>query len=254
MSNMINISFMCEDAIDTLKSNTKKANNYIKNWKESSDWLSEIYSGQLFEEKKYKIPDFELATSENGNYDEVDFENSIILYNALKELPLYILTDERFWAWINFKKGYKAAIQAMPVKSDSTFADHWLFTQGNRRGIFFGVLSRCFFRVALTINENTEDDETKYELTKFIIENPERFRNLSWRSSSSEKHIVHGVIRAEKDICDKHGDKVKNSLYSEIAKYVSLYCSVRLVDVITEEDIYSVVYDYMESQINKKED
>ena len=52
MSNMINISFMCEDAIDTLKSNTKKANNYIKNWKESSDWLSEIYSGQLFEEKK----------------------------------------------------------------------------------------------------------------------------------------------------------------------------------------------------------
>ena len=107
MSNMINISFMCEDAIDTLKSNTKKANNYIKNWKESSDWLSEIYSGQLFEEKKYKIPDFELAISENGNYDEVDFGNSIILYNALKELPLYILTDERFWAWINFKKGYK---------------------------------------------------------------------------------------------------------------------------------------------------
>lgn len=250
MSNMINISFMTDDAINTLKSNAKTANNYIKDWKESSDWLSIMYSGNLFEEKKYKIPDFELKISENGNYDEVDFENSIILYNSLKDLPLYILTDERFWAWINFKKGYMAAVQAMPVKSNSTFSDHWLFTQGNRRGIFFGVLSRCFFRVALTISEDKID---KYELTRFIIENPERFRNLSWRSSSSEKHIVHGVIRAEKDIYDKYGSKVKNSLYSEIAKYVSLYCSVRLVDVITEEDIYKVVYDYMEQKLNEEE-
>lgn len=251
MNNMINISFMTEDAINTLKSNSKTANNYIKDWKDSSDWLSSIYSGDLFEEKKYKIPDFELKISENGNYDEVDFDNSVILYNSLKDLPLYILTDERFWAWINLKKGYRAAIQAMPVKSDSTFADHWLFSQGNRRGLFFGVLSRCFFRVYLTVNDTLDD---KFELTKFIIENPERFRNLTWRSSSSQKHIVQGIIRAEKDIVDKYGDLVKNSLYSEIAKYISLYCSVRLVDVITEQDIYEIVYKYMEEKILKKED
>lgn len=241
---------MTDDAIETLKSNSIKANNYIKTWKESSDWLSEIYNGQLFEEKKFKIPDFTLKISDNDNYDEVDFDNSIILYNSLKELPLYILTDERFWAWINFKKGYKAAIQAMPVKSDSTFADHWLFTQGNRRGIFFGVLSRCFFRVALTIQEDSDD---KYELTRFVINNPERFRNLTWRSSSSEKHIVHGIVRAEKDIDELYGDKVKNSLYSDVAKFVSLYCSVRLVDIISEDDIYKAVYEYMESKINIKE-
>jgi len=174
MNNMINICFMTEDAINTLKANSKTANNYIKDWKESSEWLNTIYSGNLFEEKKYKIPDFELKISNNNDYSEVDFENSVILYNSLKDLPLYILTDERFWAWINLTKGYKAAIQAMPVKSDSTFADHWLFSQGNRRGLFFGVLSRCFFRVYLTIDETLDD---KFELTKFIIDNPERFRN-----------------------------------------------------------------------------
>lgn len=192
-----------------------------------------------------------MKISDNNNYSEVDFENSIILYNSLKDLPLYILTDERFWAWINLTKGYKAAIQAMPVKSDSTFADHWLFSQGNRRGLFFGVLSRCFFRVYLTIDETVND---KFELTKFIIENPERFRNLTWRSSSSQKHIVRGIIRAEKDIVEKYGELVKNSMYSEVAKYVSLYCSVRLVDVITEQDIYNIVYEYMEKQLLKKED
>ena len=63
MNNMINISFMTEDAINTLKSNSKTANNYIKDWKDNSEWLSNIYSGQLYEEKKYKIPDFQLKIS-----------------------------------------------------------------------------------------------------------------------------------------------------------------------------------------------
>lgn len=134
----------------------------------------------------------------------------------------------------------------MPVKSDSTFSDCRLFSKGNRRGIFFGVLSRCFFRVSLTINEKLDD---KYELTKFVIENLERFRNLSWRSSSSEKHVIQGVLRAEKDIVEKYGDLVKNSIYKEIAKELSLYASVRLIDVIPESDIYDFVYNKMETII-----
>ena len=251
MNNKINIKFMKEDVIETLKANTLTANNYIKTEKNNSEWLKNIYSGELYEEKKQKINDFQLKTSPNGDYSEVDFENSITLYETLKELPLYILTDERFWAWINFEKGYPPAIQAMPVKSNSTFSDHWLFTQGSRRGIFFGVLSRCYFRVALTVDERLAD---KYELTRFVIENPERFRNLSWRSCSSEKHIVLGVIKAEKDICKKYGDQVKNSIYKEIAKELSLYASVRLIDMISEEDIYEFVYHKMEEIINKQKE
>lgn len=249
MNNKINIEFMTDEALETLKSNSLTANNYLKTEKNNSEWLKEIYNGKLYEPMKQKINDFELKISQNDNYDEVDFDNSIILYESLKELPLYILTDERFWAWIYFEKGYKAAIQAMPIKSNSTFSDHWLFTQGSRRGIFFGVLSRCYFRVALTVDERLDD---KYELTRFVIENPERFRNLTWRSSSSEKHIVLGVIKAEKDIYDKYGNKVKNSIYKDIAKEISLYASVRLIDIVSEEDIYKFVYNKMEQMINEQ--
>ena len=249
MNNRINIEFMTDEALETLRSNSLTANNYIKTEKNNSEWLKDIYNGKLYEPMKQKINDFELKISPNDNYNDVDFDNSIILYESLKELPLYILTDERFWAWINFKKGYKAAIQATKIKSDSTFSDHWLFTQGNRRGIFFGVLSRCYFRVALTVDERLDD---KYELTRFVIENPERFRNLTWRSSSSEKHIVLGVIKAEKDIYDKYGSKVKNSIYKDIAKEISLYASVRLIDIISEEDVYKFVYNKMERMISEQ--
>ena len=169
------------------------------------------------------------------------------------------MTDERFWCWFNFTIGYKAALQAMKINSKTTFEDHWLFKQGKRRGIFFNVLARCYFRVELSIDENNED---KYHLTKFVIENPERFRTLSWRSNSSEKTIVVGALKAEKDIVKKYKgtidvDKIKyndgkGTIYSEITKQLSLYGSVRLIDAASEEDIYNLVYNTMEDMIQKE--
>lgn len=258
MNNSINICFMTDEAIETLKENLLVVTKKLQSFPNNSNWLSSIYSGKIFEEKKYKIPEFSLKVSPDGDYSKVDFENSIILYESLKELPRYVLTDERFWAWINFAMCYEACLQSMPIKTNSTFKDHWLFSQGTRRGIFFGVMSRCFFRVALTIDERLDD---KYELTKFVIDNPERFRNLSWRSNSSEKHIVLGALKAEKAIYDSYindpvyrekmlkSEKGTHNVYTEVASFLSLYGSVRLIDTISEEDIFKAIYEKMEDYI-----
>lgn len=256
--NYINICFMTDEAIETLKENALIVTQNLKAFPNNSNWLSSIYNGKLYEEKKYKIPDFNLEISPDGDYQKVDYKNSIILYEALNHLPRYILTDERFWAWINFTKGYQFAIQSMPIKSNSTFLDHWLFTQGTRRGLFFGVLSRCYLRVALTIDETLDD---KYELTKFIISKPERFRNLTWRSSSNLKHLVLGVVKAEKAIYNKYinnpnlapliikAEKGDKNIYSKIAIFLSLYGSVRLLDAISEEEIFNIVYSKMNEML-----
>ena len=246
--NKINISFITDDALETLYKNSEEVANYLMKEKDNSNWLKLIYNGQIFEEKKYKINDIKLLTDEN--YENVDFENSIMIYEALKDLPRYILTDERFWCWFNFTIGYQAALQAMKINSKTTFEDHWLFKQGQRRGIFFNVLARCYFRVALSIDEKNVED--KYYLTRFVIENPERFRTLSWRANSSQKNIVLGALKAEKDIVEKYKDIIdvdkikyndgKGTIYSEVTKQISLYGSVRLIDAASEEDIYNFVY------------
>ncbi len=254
--NKINISFMTDDALETLYKNSDEVTEYLKKEKNNSNWLKLIYKGELFEEKKYKIEDINLLTDDN--YDHVDYQNSIMIYEALKDLPRYILTDERFWCWFNFTIGYKAALQAMKINSKTTFEDHWLFKQGKRRGIFFNVLARCFFRVELSVDEEQED---KYYLTKFVIENPERFRTLSWRANSSEKNIVLGALKAEKDLVEKYKDMIdvdkikyndgKGTIYSEITKKLSLYGSVRLIDTASQEDIYNYVYEQMEKMIKE---
>jgi hypothetical protein len=231
---------MTDYALETIRGNLPKTVKMMGLNPQSPDWLKRIVGSDPFVTKKYQVTDFDLSICEDGDYKKVDFENSVLLFESLRHLPRHILTDERFWGWINFDKGYAAAMQAMPIKGkESTLRDHYLFTGGSRRGLFFGVLSRCYFRVELTYDDTLAD---KYELTRFVIENPERFRNLSWRAFSNQKHIVLGVLKAEKKATDQFGTKLTNDFFPEIAKAISRIGSVQLIDAFSEEEITDYTY------------
>lgn len=47
----------------------------------------------------------------------------------------------------------------------------------------------------------------------------------------------------------KQAEKGTHNVYIEVASYLSLYGSVRLIDIISEEDIYNAVYEKMEKFI-----
>lgn len=232
---------MSDVALATLKANKNEITNKLIENPNSSDWLSEFVGDDLYVTKKYEIEDFILKVPSNEKDRETDIYNSIILYEKLNKLPLHVLTDERFWCWVMFDKGYEVSLKYMPVKKElSIFKDHWLFSQGKRRGLFFGVLSRCYFRVALSVDDTLKDP---YELTKFVISNPLRFRELTWRSFSSEKMIVLGTLKAEKRIIEEYPNYEENATrFGDIAKLLSKLGSVMLLDVMTEKDIEGYVY------------
>ena len=128
---------MTQDAINTLKNDinkndAKKVNQCIEENKENSNWLEDFCECEIYEERKNRIPSFSLKLIEKGNENEVQYQNAITLYESLKKLPRYILTNERFWAWLNFDIGYKYALQAMPIKSKSTGGNMDLFNQGGK--------------------------------------------------------------------------------------------------------------------------
>ena len=237
----IHIKYMSDAALATLKANKDEVTNKLIANPTSSEWLSNFVGTDLYVTKKYEIEDFVLKIPSDEKDRETDIYNSILLYERLNKLPLYVLTDERFWCWMMFEKGYEVALKYMPVKKGSSvFKDHWLLTQGKRRGLFFGVLSRCYFRVALSVDTTLADP---YELTRFVISNPLRFRELTWRSFSSEKMIVLGTLKAEKRIMEEYPDYEENTTrFGDIAKLLSKLGSVMLLDVMTEKDIEEYVY------------
>lgn len=236
--NEINIKILSEDGLIYFKKNVDKIVKLIQD-NDTNEWIYTTFPTNLFIEKKYTIEDFELKNNPESKDKSIDLENSIKIFNHLKKLPRYILTNECFWLWLHLEKFYKIVKNMMPINSTSTILDHWMHKQGTRRGLMFGVLSRCYFRVELSIDDSLED---KYELTKWIIDKPERFRNLTWRSFSSELHLVRGIIKGEKKAVSLKPEKEKSSMYPEITKYICSEGSVKLLDVISEEDIEEMVY------------
>lgn len=247
----ISIKYMTDEALATLKANTDGVTGKLIENPNNSAWLKTFFPGTLWVTKKYEIEEFALKVPKDDKDRETDIYNSILLYDRLHHLPLYVLTDERFWCWVNFEIGYEVALKYMPVKKGSSvFKDHWLLTQGKRRGLFFGVLSRCYFRVALSVDETLDDP---YELTRFVIENPLRFRELTWRSFSSEKMIVLGTLKAEKRVMTEYPQTEENTKhFAEIAKLLSKLGSVMLLDCMTEKDIEEYVYKKYKAMVEEE--
>lgn len=259
-NNMINICFINEKLLDTLYSNPETVTEYIRGNSYDSKWLKEILNEPSFEPRKQKIFDFELKLSREGKYKEVELENAITLYEHLKDLPRYILVDERLWVWLEFDKFYRVAVQAMPVKRYSAFEGRWIFSRGKKRGLWFNEFSRCYFWVEFTVDESRSD---KYELTKFVFENKERIRHLTF--DSKYRSVVISTVRAEKDIYDKYimnpeykvtmekcEAGIDNfNIYTFIRKSLSLYGSARILDFMDEEELYKVVYEKLDKVIQE---
>ena len=234
----IHIKMLTEDALNYMKKNIDYITKKIQE-NDTNEWIYTDFPTPIFKEKKFYIDDFELEKNDESKNKEIDLSNSILLHKKLKHLPLYILTSENFWLWLYLEKFYVQTKSMMKVNGSSTIKDHWMFGQGNRRGLFFGVLSRCYFRVDMTIDEESVN---KYHLTKWVIENPERFRGLTWRSYSSQIHLVRGILKGQKRAIEELGFEDTN-IYPIIAKFVSEYGSVKLLDVVSEVDIETLVYD-----------
>lgn len=235
----IHIKMLNEDALNHLKKNIESITNMIVN-NSNNDWIYNEFPQPMFTEKKFEIEDFSLIDNPNSNDKNIDLKNSITIYESCKNLPRYILTDQCFWLWLHFEKFYGIVKNMMKINGISTINNMWMHGQGVRRGLMFGVLSRCYFRVALSYDPSAPDP---YHLTKWVIENPLRFRELTWRTYSSEEHIVRGALRGEKRAVEDKGKEI--NIYSELAKKISLIGSVRLLDSISEEDIEKMVYEEM---------
>lgn len=249
MSNKINVKVLSDTALAHFKKNIETITEKIKEF-EDNKWIISEFEQPMFVEKKFVFDEFDIQDNLETANKEIDFLNHIKVYETLNVLPRYVLCDERFWLWLELDPFYYVARRMMKINSVSTVNDHWMFGQGFRRGLFFGVLSRCYFRVDLTIDESLTD---KYELTKWVVEKPERFRNLSWRSFSSEKHLVRGIIKGEKRAVEYLG-KEDSDVYTKIAKFISAELgSVGFLDAYSEKDIEDIIYNKMLELSSKAE-
>lgn len=244
----IHIKLLSDDAYNYLRKNKSYVNNCVKN-NDDIDWLLTKFGKQLFIEKKLRICDFYLENITKDKGIETEYNNSIKIYESLKHLPGYILASSSFWLWLHLEKFYLEVKSMTDFSNNKTIENTWLLNSSKRRGLLvFGLLSRTFFHVFLTIEEEKED---KYLLTRWVLKNKLRIRQLTIRTYSSQKHIVRGAIKGEMKAVDECNKLDNGYYYEQIAKEISFYGSVRLLDAVTEEDIENFVYDKMMDMAKK---
>ena len=245
----INVCLMTEEAYKTLQKNYKDVYQMILNNPNDSSWLNEFLGFDPYIETKYVINDFTLYN--DTNYDDVAFDNALILYEMFKELPRYILCNNRFWAWVLFTKFYKQAPKAVEF-TENTIKTRWLVGT-SRRNLMLGVVSRNFFKVEVSIDD-TKQENSKYDLVRFLFANHTPYKNIVMRNIGMLKNVVIPYLKICKDAQENHNISLTDDFCSNLMKEASKIGSVMLIDVIKEEEIYKILYKKVEKYYkeNKK--
>lgn len=236
----INVKLMTKETYATLKKNIDSYEHYFQENPDNGEWINTISSDPAFETKKFMIEDFELKVPNVANDKVVDLENAITLYEHLKELPRYILSEPRFWLWIMFEKCYETSLKSMENIDKTSFKHQWLFGDGLRRGLFLGILSRLYYRAELTYDSDNKEDP--YYLTRYVMESPSRFREITWRTISNQKFVVKAMLKAEIRVNNEIDFDESSKLFTALAKEICKLGSIKLIDAMDEKELENYIY------------
>lgn len=241
---LINIKMMTEEAYTTLQKNYNEVFELIKNNPLNNNWLENFLGFEPYEIKKYTIEDFQLKDSDD--YKNIAFENGIILYEHLKDLPRYIICNCRFWAWITFEKAYKQ-LQYSARMANASMLKNVLLGTNSKRSLMYSAIGKYYFRLECSIDETREN---RYELSKHLFDFSDIYACIVDRNFSTLKYVNLALIRAIIDSHKKFQFKLDRESIRIIAKDTSRIGSVMLIDHMTQDEIYNILSKKIEKRFS----
>ena len=74
------------------------------------------------------------------------------------------------------------------------------------------------------------------------MDNPKRFREISWRTISSHNFVVKTMLKAEMRANNKFQIEEKGDYYAQLAKEICKLGSIKLIDAMDENDLEEYIY------------
>ena len=88
-----------------------------------------------------------------------------------------------------------------------------------------------------------ENQEDPYYLSRYVMKNPLRFRELSWRTISNYRFVVKSILKAEIRVNNELNFEEKGDYFKTLAKEISKLGSIKLIDAMSEQDIEDHIYE-----------
>lgn len=214
------------------------SDSYVTNLK------NDVKTGVSIE--KYSADEFDIDTTklkyvanvytptdllENMMASQNDFEAAVILYEAYKDIPLVLASNEAFWTYLCHTELFEYCKKRYPVddakNKTSHILDHWFFGNGYNRN----TLAQLWWGVQETFDEKCIDNP--YHLTEIFFKNYS-FRVIWFTKMLRTKQGLLGIL----DFLEENQDIMEESFEHRgffIAKYFNRLGGTKQISFLPRE-------------------
>ena len=242
--------FLRQATIDSLLVDFAEAKLHYR--KGDQDWfLARFQAEHGLRSTRFDFPDFALSCG-NGEatdveYAETDRENVRRIYTAMRDLPLAVAIDQRFWSglahtdfwdYVQYRRRSELA-----AGDDNAVKISYFFTLGPRRSAHVNCLSRLWWAGRITYDARNSRDP--FELADLITERAfaSTILLLSSNNFISNPALALGLLDAVKQERDD-GVEIRRKHFVGPAKYLNRMGGITILDYLSREQVRTTVQEY----------
>lgn len=237
---MTNLRVFTDKGLDYIHQNMSEFFEILKINKDSNSWIKDFCKKDPTNSSPYNF-DFDFETN-SINPIEGEYNNAIRLYELFKQNKIgnAVIYNEKFAAGFLYTYGYDYFFWASDLAAETRVSATFFFDhrKGLRQAIARNLLTRLYKIVDMTIYENNRD---KYELTRFVFENPALRKIVYYPNMDGEKSS-RCFIKAFKIWKEKNTDfQITSRIFEKIRLQFSAFSHVNMVECMPEETIISYI-------------
>lgn len=241
-----------EEFLDNLKKNIAENIDY---YQKESVWIGEYFGIDISEDD----PPVQLIIKEKNNH-ELDYENTVRLYTALKNLSPAKASDERFWAYMTHVVYWDYMIARWPVaiKNDEDIVKAINFIKTH---YFFGEkpyarngIARLWWFGHVTYDSSLEDP---FELTALMLKNQDQdiSRMIMESPNIVRNRVSIQIILRSIDNMKKQGIPFKaRDFVRYAAKRINFLGGVTVLEALDYEDINKLIESLIKKWVEENQE
>ncbi len=253
----IRIKYLTDEGLSYLKTSfNEHLQYYIDN--KHDELLELLNSKEYLLDSAYEIDDFTNKLVFLEDTDAADLENIKIVYDAMKDIPDFVMMDDRFWAAINhtfmwdyIRRRRKEEAFSKGVKDQKEAIYNSFFTHtrhGKKRGTFVNCVSRLWWAGRLTYESGNDD---KYYLTAELCKKgfPSTIVPFSSSNIMGREETRRALLSVVMELRKKGIDVKRDDIFAGI-RYLNLYAGITIIDMISYDELYDIVERYYKKLYN----
>lgn len=248
---MTNLRVFTDKGLDFIHQNMGEFFEILKNNKDNTNWIKDFCKKDPTTSSPYNF-DFSFEINPL-NPNEGEFHNAVNLFELFKHNKIgnAIIYNEKFAAGFLLTFGYEYFFWASDLAAETRVSATFFFNhrKGLRQALARNLLTRLYKVVEMTIDERSKD---KYELTKFVFDNPALRRIVYYPNMDGQK-TSRAFIKAIKIWKDKNPDApITMKLFEKVRLQYSALAHVNMIECMDEENVVSYVLSFLNSMSKQK--